>query len=207
MRQDRSDNSLVWLFSRCCSAWKCGGNLDRKALGIGTQQTFCATAWNLIIIERKKMQNVKATELYLVLIHWLDHTPLDCYCSQQDCLGIVLLCMMSRPSAPSCTGADLPCPWLCCWFTPFVLRTASALKLNAIFMITVSGTFFRTLHAGVIRASEPTCTKITDWVSYSLVIHLITWILGLATFCNFPKYQKPKWIDPTNNYCMWNSLR
>lgn len=50
MRQDRSDNSLVWLFSRCCSAWKRGGNLDRKALGIGTQQTFCATAWNLLLL-------------------------------------------------------------------------------------------------------------------------------------------------------------
>lgn len=56
MRQDRSDNSLVWLLSRCCTAWKCDSNLGSKALGIRTWQTFCATAWSLSLIKEKKMQ-------------------------------------------------------------------------------------------------------------------------------------------------------
>lgn len=149
MRQDRSDNSLVWLLSRCWSAWKYDSNLGREALGIRTQQTFCATAWNLLFIEKKKIQNLKATELFLEKKTRLFNSlfgpcPLRLLLLTTGLYGdCVTFHDVIQPSAPSCTGAELCCTWLCCWFTSFVLRTASALKLNAIFTITVSGAFFQ----------------------------------------------------------------
>lgn len=57
MRQDRSDNSLVWLLSRSCTAWKCDSNLGSKALGIRTRQTFMLLLEIFLLSSKeKKMQ-------------------------------------------------------------------------------------------------------------------------------------------------------
>ena len=92
----------------------------------------------------KEKGNKRVTELFLLgggFYLLVGNAPAGQYCSQQCCLGIMLLWVLSRPAAPSCTGADLSCPWLCCWFTVFVLRGVSALKRNTIF--TMSVTFFQ----------------------------------------------------------------
>ena len=90
----------------------------------------------------------------LLLLLW------PCLCGRilLSCLGIVFLCVMSWPAAPSCTGAGPSRTWRCCWFT-FVPRTASALNLMQYLRSHCQGLFSNYTHQDR-RASEPTCKKV-----------------------------------------------
>lgn len=120
---------LVWLLSRCCSSWQCCINLDWKAQSVRTEQTLCAAGVN----EGENynlMLNVlfgPCTSELLLLTAGLSGDRVALH----DVIALSLLC----------TGADLSCSWLCCWFTPFVPRTAQRLKAYAEFIIGISKTF------------------------------------------------------------------